>query len=44
MALEGIVSLGENLIYVCAGERTAKDAALDVGKNMAKKGALSAAG
>ena len=42
MALEGVVSLGENLIYVYAGERTAKEAALDMAKNMAKKGALSA--
>ncbi|MCY4205267.1 MAG: hypothetical protein OXE92_06030 [Bacteroidetes bacterium] len=42
MALEGIVSLGENLIYVYAGERTAKEAALDMTKKMAKKGVLSA--
>ncbi len=42
MALEGVVSLGENLIYVYAGERTTKEAALDMAKNMAKKGALSA--
>jgi len=42
MALEGVVSLGENLIYVYAGERTAKEATIDVAKNMAKKGILSA--
>ncbi|MXZ18741.1 MAG: hypothetical protein F4Y81_11050 [Rhodothermaceae bacterium] len=42
VALEGVVSLGENLIYVYAGERTAKEAALDMAKNMATKGALSA--
>ncbi len=41
IALEGIVSLGENMIYVYAGERTAKEAALDMAKNMGKKGALS---
>ena len=42
MALEGVVSLGENMIYVYAGERTAKEAVLDVSKNMAQKGVLSA--
>lgn len=42
MALEGVVSLGENLIYVYAGERSAKEAAIDVSKNMAEKGILSA--
>ena len=42
MALEGVVSLGENLIYVYAGERSAREAAIDVSKNMAKKGMLSA--
>ena len=43
MALEGVVSAGENMIYVYAGERSAKEAVLDVSKNMAKKGVLSAA-
>ena len=38
MALEGVVSLGENMIYVYAGERTAKEAVIDVSKNMAQKG------
>lgn len=42
MALEGVVSLGENLIYVYAGERTAKEAVLDVSQNMVQKGVLSA--
>ena len=42
MALEGVVSLGENMIYVYAGERTAKEAVIDVSKNMAQKGGLSA--
>ena len=42
MALEGVVSLGENMIYVYAGERTAKEATIDVSKNMAQKGVLSA--
>ena len=42
MALEGVVSLGENMIYVYAGKRTAKEAAIDVSKNMAQKGMLSA--
>lgn len=42
MALEGFVSLGENLIYVYAGERSAKEAAIDVSKNMVEKGILSA--
>ncbi|MXW81973.1 MAG: hypothetical protein F4246_08435 [Rhodothermaceae bacterium] len=44
MALEGVVSLGENMIYVYAGERTAKEAVIDVSKNMAQKGMLSAVG
>ncbi len=44
MALEGIVSLGENLIYVYAKERTAEEAAIDIAKNMIKKGALAAVG
>ena len=42
MALEGVVSLGENMIYVYAGERTAKEAVIDVSKKMAPKGVLSA--
>ena len=42
MALEGVVSLGENMIYVYAGERTAKEVVIDVSKNMAQKGGLSA--
>ena len=42
MALEGVVSLGENLIYVYAGERSVREAAIDVSKNMVKKGMLSA--
>ena len=42
MVLEGVVSLGENMIYVYAGERTAKEAVIDVSKNMAPEGVLSA--
>ncbi len=42
MALEGVVSLGENMIYVYAGERSVKEAAVDMSKNMAKKGVLAA--
>ena len=42
MALEGVVSMGENMIYVYAGERNAKEAVIDVSKNMAQKGVLSA--
>lgn len=32
------------MIYVYAGERTAKEAVIDVSKNMAQKGMLSAVG
>lgn len=42
MALEGVVSLGENMIYVYAGERSVKEAAVDMSKNMVKKGVLAA--
>ncbi len=42
MALEGVVSLGENMIYVYAGERSVKEAAVDMSRNMAKKGVLAA--
>lgn len=42
MALEGVVSLGENMIYVYAGERSVKEAAVDLSRNMTQKGILSA--
>lgn len=44
MALETVVAVGENLVYVCHGERSAKEAAADVAKKAAKKGAAAAIG
>jgi len=41
MVLEGVISLGENLFYVYAGERTSKEAFNIIAKNMAEKGILS---
>ncbi len=44
MALEGIVSLGEQVFYVYSGERTTKDAFKIIAENMVKKGIMSAIG
>ena len=44
MALEGVVSLGENLIYVYGGDRTVNEAMVDIAINSAKKGLAAAAG
>ena len=44
MALETVVAVGENLVYVCHGERSAKEAAPDVAKKAVKQGAVAAIG
>ena len=42
MALEGVVALGENIIYVCADERSVREAAADIGKKTITKTGFAA--
>ena len=44
MALEAVVSLGENVIYVYGGKRSVGEAAADIGKKMLKTGGAAAIG
>ena len=44
MALEGVVSLGENLIYVYKGTKTAEQAVKDLGRDVLSKGLAAGIG
>ena len=44
MALEGVVSLGENMIYVYKGARTREDALKNVGEDVLTRVAVGAVG
>ncbi len=44
MALETVVAVGENLVFVCHGKRSAREAAIDVGKKAAKQGVVAGIG
>ena len=44
MALETVVAVGENLVYVCHGKRSAREAAIDVGRKAAKQGVVAGIG